>query len=430
MNDINDTEVKQPLSKAYCWSVLVLFSILFFLITAATFTSLGVVLPSMINELGWSWTSAGFGFTLLGLACGLSSYIPAHTIRKFGVRITLLIGTIILISGFTSLYIVETITGYFVGTTLLGIGFSFVATVPGTFVLSRLFEKQSLIFGIYFTIGGLGGVIGPAIYFLSMNVWHDWRMHWAICGIALVIALAISMIVIKENQAEKQHADLIASLKNDDSKKNIYRSEQVWTASGAFKTWQFYVIAAAYTSFLLCGITVNSFAVAHITDHGFAAAIAASMLSAQAFINAFSRVGGGILGEFIEPKKLLMISLIMIIIGMVAISFANSWFMLMLFTVGIGVGYGMTFLATSILLTNYYGRAPYLELFSVMSLISTIACFGPLVAGIIKDSMGSFSPAFLLYAIIPFVILIVVIFMKHPRQKTVNAPDTAIAAKI
>ncbi|WP_374047273.1 hypothetical protein [Acinetobacter baumannii] len=99
---------QKPLSKAYCWSVLVLFSLLFFLITAATFTSLGVVLPSMIEELGWSWTSAGFGFTLLGLACGLSSYVPAHTIRKFGVRITLLLGMVILVAGFTSLYLVET----------------------------------------------------------------------------------------------------------------------------------------------------------------------------------------------------------------------------------------------------------------------------------------------------------------------------------
>ncbi|MFU8926310.1 CynX/NimT family MFS transporter [Acinetobacter puyangensis] len=421
---------QKPLSKAYCWSVLVLFSLLFFLITAATFTSLGVVLPSMIEELGWSWTSAGFGFTLLGLACGLSSYVPAHTIRKFGVRITLLLGMVVLVAGFTSLYLVETITGYFIGTTLLGIGFSFVATVPGTFVLSRLFEKQSLIFGIYFTVGGLGGVIGPAIYFLSINVWHDWRMHWAICGIALLLTLIVSMFVIKENQAEKQHADLISSLKHDESKSNIYRSEQIWTASGALKTWQFYVIAAAYTSFLLCGITVNSFAVAHITDHGFAAAVAASLLSAQAFINAFSRVGGGILGEFIEPKKLLIISLTTILIGMIAISFANSWLMLMLFTVGIGVGYGMTFLSTSVLLTNYYGRAPYLELFSVMNLISTIACFGPLVAGMIKDSMGSFSSAFLLYAIIPFVILIIVILMKHPRQKEVSNTDISMATKI
>ena len=34
----------------------------------------------------------------------------------------------------------------------------------------------------------------------------------------------------------------------------------------------------------------------------------------------------------------------------------------------------MTFLASSVLLANYFGRGPYLELFSVVNLISTFAC--------------------------------------------------------
>ena len=42
-------------------------SALFFVITAATFTSLGVVLPAMVTELNWSWTEAGTGFGLLAL---------------------------------------------------------------------------------------------------------------------------------------------------------------------------------------------------------------------------------------------------------------------------------------------------------------------------------------------------------------------------
>ncbi|XQX21045.1 MFS transporter, partial [Providencia alcalifaciens] len=56
-----------PFSPLYQWSILVLLGLVYFLATATTFTSLGVVLPSMIGELKWSWTEAGFGFTLLGL---------------------------------------------------------------------------------------------------------------------------------------------------------------------------------------------------------------------------------------------------------------------------------------------------------------------------------------------------------------------------
>ena len=65
---------------------------MFFLITATTFSSLGVVLPAMIGELHWSWGGAGSGFSLLGVAAGITATIPASLIRRFGVRVTLVVG--------------------------------------------------------------------------------------------------------------------------------------------------------------------------------------------------------------------------------------------------------------------------------------------------------------------------------------------------
>lgn len=407
--------MKNSISSFYCWTILVVFSLLFFIITATTFTSLGVVLPAMVQSFNWSWSSAGLGFSLLGLSCGLSSFLPAIVIRHYGVRITLALGAVILSTGFICLYSVSTLGFYFAGTLLLGTGFSFVATIPGTFVLSRLFERQTLIFGIYFFIGGLGGVVGPLLYFLSVSVWQNWRMHWAVSGIAMFIMLAIAILVVKENEEEREHSKRINLKTSDHSHSHETNVPVLWSARAALKTWQFYAIAAAYTSFLLCGITVNSFAVAHISERGFSTTLAGSLLSAEAFINAFSRAGGGVLGEFMRAKKLLLISLAFIIVGMLAISQADSFFMLCLFTAGIGIGYGMTFLTSSVLLTDYFGRQPYLELFSVMNLISTLACFGPLLAGMLRDITGSFSFAFLLYATLPFVIFLIILPMKKPQ---------------
>ncbi len=417
---------QQNFGPIYQWSILILLGLVYFLATATTFTSLGVVLPSMIAELEWNWTQAGLGFTLLGLTCGLASFLPTLLIRKLNVRFTLLIGLIIFVSGFYFLYETNTITRYFLGTALLGVGFTLLATVPGTYVLSRLFEKQSFAFGVYFTIGGLGGVAGPWIYFLATHLWHTWRMHWLISAIILSIITLLTILVLREGSAEKAHAKKISQLQ---SSKRIYQTKAIWTARHALRTWQFYVIAATYTAFLWCGITVNSFAVAHIIENGFSETIAATLLSTMAFINAFSRLAGGAIGEWLEPKKLLIASLTIIIIGLLALSMANSWIYLMLFTLCVGIGYGMTFLASSVLLANYFGRAPYLELFSVMNLISTLACLAPFFAGAIKDISGSFTPAFLILTIPVLVILVITLFMRPPiypnfqhASKKHNAP--------
>lgn len=371
-------------SPLYQWSILILLGMVYFLATATTFTSLGVVLPSMIEELQWSWTEAGFGFTLLGLTCGLASFLPSVLIRKIGVRLTLLLGALIFIAGFYSLYSTETISRYFLGTALIGIGFTLLATVPGTYVLSRLFEKQSLAFGLYFTIGGLGGVAGPWIYFYASNQLGSWRMHWVLCALYLGIVTLLTILVLREGQREREHAKSVVQKQVSDVSKPIYRTKEVWTVRRALRTWQFYLIAATYTSFLWCGITVNSFAVAHIEERGFGITVAVSLLSTMAFVNAFSRFIGGAAGEWLEPKKLLIGSLIIMIIGVISLSIATSWLWLILFVLCVGIGYGMTFLASSVLLSNYFGRGPYLELFSVVNLLSTLACLAPLLLVLLK----------------------------------------------
>lgn len=409
--------MKTTYSKAYQRSMLALLSTIYFMITAATFTSLGVVLPSMINEMHWSWSSAGLGFTLLGLACGLSSYLPAVFIRRFGVRQTFLTGTVILATSFALLAYCHSLAAYLAGTVLLGIGFSFVATVPGTYVIGRMYKNQSFAFGFYFTVGGLGGVVGPLLVVLATDVLGNWRMHWELCGIFLTAAGLLAALVLPSGDRERDHAEQVSNSAKAAPAGAVYQTSQAWTARQAMGTWQFYAIAAAYTTFLLVGITTNSFAVAHITDHGFSPQLAAALLSAEAFINSFSRFIAGLFGDKIEPKKMLIVSLLLMVGGTLALSAATSLPMLIIFVVGVGAGYGTTFLATSVLLSNYFGRGPYLEIFSVVNLISTLACFGPLYAGSMKDKLGSFSGVFLLVAIIPLIVAVVIRFLKPPMTR-------------
>src|SRR3954470_20566057 len=106
------------------WLTLALMSALYFIITAATFGSLGMVLPAMVKELGWSWTGAGFGFSLLGFFCGITSAVPAALIRRFGVRATLLAGCVVMGLAFACLARTGGLLGYFAGASLAGLGFT------------------------------------------------------------------------------------------------------------------------------------------------------------------------------------------------------------------------------------------------------------------------------------------------------------------
>ena len=90
----------------------------------------------------------------------------------------------------------------------------------------------------------------------------------------------------------------------------VYRTAEDWTVREALATPQFYVLLAAYFSHLLCGVTVASLSVAHLTELGVAAAVAGAMLSFESLMQVAGRIGGGLVGDIIDPRYLLIFALI------------------------------------------------------------------------------------------------------------------------
>ena len=388
------------------WLTLALMSALFFIITAATFASLGLVLPVMVVEQHWSWTQAGTGFGLLGVFCGITSAVPATLIRRFGVRVTLLAGSAVMALAFLCFARTDGLLMYFAGASLAGLGFTLLDSVPGTYLLSRCFSRPSFAFGLYFTIGGLGGVAGPLLYFGVMSVTGNWRSYWLVVG-ALVVLTGIVAALFVDTKTDLGGAA--------DSDPEI--STESWTLRGALQTRQFWIIAAAYSAFLFCGITANSVSVAHLTQHGVAAVVAGYMMSVEALLNSGARLAGGILTRFVSARVLLVVSLGCLVIGLLALGAARDMPMMLVYAAGIGIGYGLTFFAATILLLDYFGRGPYLELFSTVNLIATAGAVAPTLAGLTRDQTGGFTPFFVGLAVMVGLVMLAVIAMRPPHRK-------------
>lgn len=387
------------------WLTLLLMSALFFMITGATFASLGLALPAMVTDLRMSWAEAGMGFSLLGVFCGITSTIPAVLIRRFGVRTTLLSGAATMAAAFLCLARAEGVLSYFAGASLAGLGFTLLATVPGTYLLTRLFARPSFAFGLYFTIGGLGGVAGPLLYFGMMEVSGDWRSYWLVAGALVASIGALAALLVNGG------TDVSAAAETDPE-----ISTESWDMRAALQTPQFWIIAAAYSGFLISAFTANSVSVAHLTQHGVTAVVAGSMMSVEALLNAAARLAGGVLVRFINARILLVIALACLIVGLLALGAARSLPMLLIYAAGIGIGFGLAFFASTILLLDYFGRRPYLELFAMVNLISTIAAVAPTLAGMTRDFTGGFVPFFVALSLLMGVLLLTVVMMRPPRK--------------
>jgi MFS family permease len=409
------------------WLLVAAFSLIFFLITASTYSSLGVVLPNMVRDQHWSYTEGGLGFTLLGVATGASSFMPAFLIRRLGVRPTLCLGTAVMAAGFFCLSETRGPLVYFLGATLCGVGYQMMAVIPATHVLAAAFKHRGLPFGLYFTSGSAGGVAGPVMALWLMHLLHDdWRWFWVGQAVAAAAVGAVAVLLVgdpgwlarRAGETDREVAEEAAKPRSS----RVYRTLAHWTTREAVRTPQFYILLAAYFGHLLVGITIASWSVAHLTERGVALKVAGVMLGVESLVQTVGRTIAGAVGDVFDPRLLLIMALAALAVGAWALSVAQGYPMLLVYAVGSGIGFGVTALAVPLLLLNYFGRRHNLEIFSLTCLIGAVSALGSVVAGAIRDRVGGFALAFQLDAVVIALILAAAALMRPPRR-TVPATE-------
>lgn len=398
-------------------------SLIELLISAVTFSSLGVLLPYMVSDLGWKWSEAGLGYTILGACTGASSLLPSYLIRKLGVRTTLMTGAFGMATGLYFMHNVDTTVLYLVTAAMMGISFQLLAWIPATFVITRLFRRRSMALGLYAMIGGLGTVLGPwMVLFVIGLPDHDWRDYWLYqAGAMLVLGLGAAVVVGRDRRfaqpAEQELSEpLEADAPNVTRKPRFYRTKVDWKPAEVFRRPQYYVIVAAYFANVIALTTITSLSVSHLVDQGVSTTLAAAMLSLEGAVALIFRALSGWLGDRIEPKHLMTASLTSTAIGCAFLALFTTQPWLLFYALATGIGFGTTQLCCAILLLNYFGQRYNLELFSTMCMIGAVSALGPVTGGIIRDATGSFFYIFIILAGIAFTVALATLLMRPPRH--------------
>lgn len=427
---------------------LATLSTLDLLISAATFSSLGIVLPHMVSELEWSWSQAGLGFTILGAACGGSSLLPTLLIRKFGVRLALICGALLMALGLYTMSSVSSLLQYFVAAAICGVAYQMLGTIPSTFVISRHFKNRSTALGLYFTIGGFGNVFGPwmvmAVLSVEGQVWRDYWVYQSLLLLATGIAGALIIGLDKRfvQPAERELAEPPIETRIEPAPNpgttcepaaaakpsRVYITPVDWGVKEAMRTPQYMILVAAYFANLMALVTVTSLSVGHLVERGVSNETAGAMLSLEAFIAVLTRIGGGFLGERVDPRYLMIVSLAATSIGCAVLATSNSHSILLIYAIGTGIGFGLTALSCTVLMMNYFGQRHNLELFSSMCLVGAASALGPTIGGVIRDLTGNFILMFLILSAVAAIVWVAVVMMRAPKRGESPEAETATPA--
>ena len=215
---------------------------------------------------------------------------------------------------------------------LIGLGFSLVSTVPGSHVLTDVFQRRSTALGAYFAIGTMGGVAGPQIYVVVERLTGGWRPYWW-TYVAMSVAAGLFAVATTPRRRDESAAHR-AEAPEQAGPGEMVEGLSNWSVRRALMTPQFYVILGVYTTYLLINTTAHAFAPEHLIERGVAKADAATMLSLEAAIGVVVSLLGGWLGERLPTKTLMVVCMATVAIGQFALAFATGWGLMGVFAVG------------------------------------------------------------------------------------------------
>ena len=378
------------------------------------------VLIQICLGVGYSWSTfvpplkQNFGLTIAQTQAifGIGSLIITLCIfaggriqDRLGPRIPVFIGGIILGSS----YILAGCSSgtysalrLFIGIcAAIGVGICYVCPIVCS--VKWFPNHKSLAAGI--VVSGYGG--SPIIisliseYLLShqVNVLDIFKYM----GLAFLIIIPIAAIFLQNPPRGKNYTPVAADIKTID----LIKDRNFWG--------------------LLCGIfpclCIGLMTISNIKPFSLSLnlslTVTATAVSILAFFNAIGRIGWGIIGGFLEGKKVILLSLISTAIVCLAAAFAvKDDLTFFLFVVFAGFNYGACLVLYAAEIANHYGTEKMGTIYSTLFLSNGVAGFlAPPLAGRIFDNTGSYTPAFLIFGSLAFISIFLFYFIYQPAKQ-------------
>jgi MFS family permease len=357
-------------------------------------------------------------FSLLMICNGAFSLFAGSLNDRYGPRLTLMISIIAMSAGYALMATVAAPWQLYVFYGLMtGGGYSF-CYLPIASVASRWFvAKRGVVLGV--TTAGVGAgalVIAPFAQVLISA--FDWRISYLIlAGLLIIIGLPLSRLMRLEPREKGLRPYGLEKMAADQQNNSPSFNTMDFTLKQAFRTKAFWLLFAMYVFFILPLQMVMVHLKAYAADVGIAPMIGATLVGLVGGGSILGRVVMGRLSDKIGRKTSFSIAYLLLAMMMLWLIKARQPWQFHLFSVVFGFGYGSCDILFPAITGDYFGTKYHGGIFGMVSLaIAPGGAIGPLLAGYIFDTTGSYYVA--------IVIGIVVLFIAAGCSLIIKAPGT------
>ena len=372
----------KPSGSSYGW-VVVAVGALMTCIAFGSMLSLAVFLQPISQDMGWSRSGVSAAATIDFLAMGLAAFFWGALSDRFGTRIVVLSGSLLLGAGLigasqaTSLWQFQLTFGVLIG---IAAG-SFYA--PMVAAASAWIEHRRSL-AVALVSAGMGMSPLTVAPFASWLITaYDWRTAMLAIGIvALALLIPASFLVRPAPEAASS-----ATANGTDAPDG-----RQWTVAQALKTPQFITLALAH--FACCA--AHSGPIFHMVSYAMICGIAPLTAVTVYSLAGFSGLGGrlllGVLADRFGAKHILVGGLFVQALSIatyLAVGQLGEFYAL---SVIFGLAYGGVMPLYAVLVREYFGVRIMGSMFGAVSAFASLGmALGPLAGGWVFDTFHAYS---------------------------------------
>jgi MFS family permease len=382
------------------------------------------VFEPIADEIGWSYTQISLAASLRGLEMSLFAPLVGIMTDRWGPRRLLFGGVIITSLGMFLLSRTNSLGMFYGAFVLIAIGMSTCTmTVLMTAVANWFRRRVGIATGIAISGFGLGGLMVPAIVWLIEA--YDWRVAVSILALGmLVLMLPLSLLFRHKPEQYGQQPDggpiedTMAVDENLASIPLVAAREDV-SAREAFKSGPFWSIALASACHVMLVTAVITHVMPYLSSIDIARSTSSQVAMAVPLASIAGRLSFGWVADRASRKLVAAAGFGMMALGLVCFAFTGitgTW-ILILFLILFGVGYGGINVMRPALVQEYFGRSSFGTIFGIIIGFGMAGSIGgPALAGWAYDSWGSYQGIWFLMSAVPVVALIAMLLMSPARS--------------
>ena len=347
--------------------------------------SFGLFIAPLEAEFGWQRTaiSASLSFAAVG---SLASPLVGRLVDRYGSRPVMTISLLLLGLSFLLRPLMLELWHWYALSFLQFLAMSGVSAIPAGQLIPVWFGSiQGRIMGLAVAGINVGGITIP-LFVRGILTFDSWRTAYAAIGLAGIILALAAMIFVRE-APPRSHA---ATFDEAPGSLGI-------TAREALRTKSFYAIMGTMLLGSFAHLGVLPALVPHFANLGASPALATITVTVMAAMGLLSKPAFGYMAERITAKRAMMLTLTLQCAGaiLLVVSPVVAWVGLPVFGIGMGA-HGALF---PLLVRESFGLRHIGSILGMLT-VATVVPFGlgPVIAGLSFDIVGSYAPAFTLFA--------------------------------